>query len=114
MHVAGQLTGDLRLVSKMGLLSTNYSISEGRLEVYRNSLWGTVCNRFFFGQLEADTACKQLGFIRSRNQGRALDLGYLEYEIRYSAWVIMKGPRCPMVAGYVFWLAILSTCIQLC
>ena len=62
------------MVSKIGLLSTEFMISEGRLEIYRNNQWGTVCNRKF-GMQEADTACRQLGFLRSRHFGRIFDLG---------------------------------------
>ena len=32
----------------------------GRLEVYWNGRWGTVCGRTF-GMAEAHTACRQLG-----------------------------------------------------
>lgn len=64
------------MVSKRNLSSTEYNISEGRLEVYRHHQWGTVCSRHYFGQLEANTACKQLGFIKNRNFGTVLDLGF--------------------------------------
>lgn len=74
----GQVIGDLRLVStKVGLVSTDVMLSEGRLEIYLNNQWGTVCNRNF-GMLEANAACRQLGFLRSRSYGTAFDLGYVK------------------------------------
>lgn len=72
---SGQITGDLRLFSKVGLSSSNYNISEGRLDIYRNHQWGTVCSSFF-GRLEAEVACRQLGFIRSQSYGTVVEFGY--------------------------------------
>ena len=42
------------------LMEGNYP-SEGRVEVYCNEQWGTVCNDGF-GENEADTVCRQLGY----------------------------------------------------
>ena len=46
--------GDLRL---RGGASHN----EGRLEIYHNDEWGTVCDDFF-GRIDAKVACKQMGY----------------------------------------------------
>lgn len=51
------LTGDLRLVDVVGETNTE----EGRLEIYHNSTWGTVCNDLF-GTSDAIVACRQLGY----------------------------------------------------
>ena len=61
----GQIsTGELRLVANDG----STGVSSGRLEVYANSQWGTVCDDSFF-QTEADVACRQLGFTGASQYG---------------------------------------------
>ena len=47
--------GDLRL-------EDGPDSNEGRLEIYKNNEWGTVCNDFFF-DLDATVACRQMGFL---------------------------------------------------
>ena len=37
--------------------------SQGRVEIFCNEKWGTVCGSF--GQDEANTVCRQLGYTRS-------------------------------------------------
>ncbi|XP_071139003.1 neurotrypsin-like [Mytilus edulis] len=56
----GQSEGDLRLVDVVGETNTE----EGRLEIYHNSTWGTVCNDLF-GTSDAIVACRQLGYRAS-------------------------------------------------
>ena len=42
-------------------LSRGKYTSQGLVEVYCNGQWGTVCDDGF-GQIDADTVCKQLGY----------------------------------------------------
>ena len=53
-----QRSGDLRLVR--GRL-TSSSFTSGRLEIYINGRWGTVCNDFW-DLANSNVACRQLGF----------------------------------------------------
>ena len=60
LYSLGQSSGDLRLVARNG--QTTSSLTAGRLEVYYNRQWGTVCDDLF-GIAEAHVACSQLGFV---------------------------------------------------
>ena len=56
-------TGDLRLVD--GTLTTEDGRPcEGRLEIYYDGAWGTICDDYWTTR-EADVACRALGFIAS-------------------------------------------------
>ncbi len=57
---AGQSSGDVRLIDLSG--STGGRVRVGRLDVYYNSQWGTVCHDGF-GPTGALVACRQLGFL---------------------------------------------------
>lgn len=53
--------GDLRLVR--GTVA-DLTFTSGRLEVYALGQWGTVCDDYF-DHIDADVACKQLGFAEA-------------------------------------------------
>jgi len=46
--------GELRILG-------GHNTTAGRLEVYSDGKWGTVCNRYW-SQMDALVACRQLGF----------------------------------------------------
>jgi len=54
------LDGDLRIVDGFSFDSSS-SASSGRLEIYYNGEWGTICDDGF-GTTEANVACQQLGY----------------------------------------------------
>ena len=49
---------DLRLINSDG----NVNTANGRVEIYQNGEWGTVCNDGF-GSTEATVVCRQLGHM---------------------------------------------------
>jgi len=63
--------GDLRLVR--GSL-TNASFTSGRLEIYINGQWGTVCDDFW-DSANSDVACRQLGFFGATTFGTTSSVG---------------------------------------
>ena len=63
--------GQLRLVQGNYTTST---LTSGRLEIYLNGQWGTVCDDLW-GQDESGVACQQLGYIDALGFGRSIDEG---------------------------------------
>ena len=68
----GQRTGDLRLVGQSGAVSP--SVDTGRLEIFLNDTWGTVCEDGF-NFYEGDIACKELGFLYADRVSTVGELG---------------------------------------
>lgn len=60
-------SGQVRLTSQSNTTINSF----GRLEVYQNGQWGTVCNKGFT-QEGADSACRQLGYTGAVYSGNAL------------------------------------------
>ena len=61
----------VRLVSDSGKTT---GLSAGRLEIFLNGKWGTVCDDFF-NISDANVACRQLGFDRANSYSHAKYLG---------------------------------------
>jgi len=64
--------GELRLVHND---TTSYNYTSGRLEIYMNNRWGTICNDADFGRTEATVACQQLGWNGALAYGNSRSLG---------------------------------------
>ena len=56
-------TGALRLVDG-NLTDENGRLCEGRLEIFYNGAWGTICDDYWTRD-DADVACRALGFVAS-------------------------------------------------
>lgn len=66
--------GAVRLISGPYQSSTDPGSSAGRLEIYHNGIWGTVCENGF-DQTDADVVCRQLGYERADRYGSVVNLG---------------------------------------
>ena len=60
------------------LMDPTHSVDNGRLEVFLDGVWGTVCGRNF-GINEADVVCGQLGFSAALRQGMVLDSSFYRW-----------------------------------
>ena len=68
----------MRLVLESSISVTEPGGSGGRLGIYHNGFWGTVCDRGF-GQTDADVVCQQLGYSGAYQYGNVGSLRYTEY-----------------------------------
>ena len=73
LHTA-QSRGELRLVRDR---TTSYNFTSGRLEVFINGRWGTICNDADFGLPEATVACQQLGWNGGSSYGSSTLMGWV-------------------------------------
>ena len=64
----------MRLVGSSSSSLTDHGGSAGRLEIYYNRQWGTVCSDGF-DQSDADVVCQQLGYHDASRHGSVGDLG---------------------------------------
>ena len=65
--------GQIRLIGET-------TVNQGLVEVYCNGQWGTVCDDGF-GQTEADTVCRQLGYQRASDYDH---LSMYEFDLHHN------------------------------
>ena len=51
------------------------SNAEGRVEVYYNSRWGTICDDYF-NMYAANVVCRQVGYKYALTYGKAYTMGF--------------------------------------
>ena len=66
--------GAVRLVSGLFPSNADPGGTAGRLEVYYNGQWGTVCDDSF-DVTDADVVCNQLGYGRADRYGTVVEFG---------------------------------------
>lgn len=64
--------GSLRLVQD---LDVDADFTHGRLEIFQDGQWGTVCSDSF-SHVAADISCRQLGFLRALRFQDSQDVGF--------------------------------------
>ena len=70
--IDGQSNGDVRLANRTG--DAESDTVEGRLEIFLNGRWGTICNDGFT-EGAALAACRQLGYHDQSTFGTVRALG---------------------------------------
>ncbi len=85
------LANDIRLISFDG--SRTESLSAGRLEIFIANRWGTVCSDQF-SNMDANVACRQLGYEEADAFNTASALGY---EPPFNRPVWLSELSCPVI-----------------
>ncbi|XP_030844597.1 neurogenic locus Notch protein isoform X1 [Strongylocentrotus purpuratus] len=73
--------------AEVRLAGSGSSANQGRVEVYANGQWGTVCDDLF-GQKDANVVCRQLGFPGASGYTKAQTFG------AGSGPILMDNTRC--------------------
>ena len=76
--------------------STSTNAAAGRLEIYLQGEWGTVCERGF-DSTEATVACRQLGYSTVLQYGSVGSLGYIP--LCWNVYFLLMGNLWFVFAG---------------